>query len=899
MSTWIELVISNAMVATVMALLVGVVSRFIRRPHIVYGLWLLVLLKLVTPPIVPVHLPVAYDWRPVSSSAPMNTMDIPQALPIDARPNVSPTVVLSELPATESIEPITSQTALLAEQQPVQWSILWPVILISLYLFGTIAWFALVVSRTVRFVRLLRRAELADDVLQVESRRLAAKFGLRNAPRVLIADSRIPPLLWSLGMRPAILLPVSLLAQLTDTQQVAVLAHEMAHLRRRDHWMRWLDTPILGLFWWHPVAWWARRRLQHAEEQCCDAWVLWAFPERAKDYAKALLKVVEFLSEIRPAMSPVACGLHQTSPLLRRFEMILREQTSHRPSWRTRAALVILAIVLLPLSPLAFGSKADDVAATSENAPSEDIVAEEERPSVEQKIVDTIPTDSPSRPKRTTHKKNTFESEVLAHVNGEPITIGEVERFLYDKSFDMALQKCINLKLLATECKASGIEITEADLDDQIERLARRYGFTPEQWCKLLEKERDITKVRYRNEIIWPMVAVRKLAGSELKVTDKEVRDFYSKQYGPKIDARAIVCKNEKKARWLYDEVLAAPESFGELAKKESEDPASACNQGRLPPFPNSSNGRIKEIEIAVAKLKDGQISPVINLGDCFVIVKREATLAAKDITYEKVAPQLKQVIAQQKSNKAHARLLHKLRKKAHIERESNARWVNRGGIMVMINPRSDEKPSNTQPAADYEQGPAALVLGAGSDDKSEALLQAKHRLLEAEKQRREIRRRLARDKSDIKALEWLMHQQNESATKESQDKTKTTAIKYHEAWVAVEKECEAIQKAYVKNTVTLNVLLEAQRRLAERELAYRIADRTSEAEEDLSSVRLAVLVKGRQRALKTWKLVQQRRKQGKASVVEEAQAKEQFMLFANQIAKTAVESNPHEDSTK
>ncbi|MHC4399837.1 MAG: M56 family metallopeptidase [Planctomycetota bacterium] len=65
----------------------------------------------------------------------------------------------------------------------------------------------------------------------------------------------------------------------------------------------------MGLYWWHPVVWWARRRLHQAEEQCCDAWVLWACPGGAKRYAHTLLTAVEFLARARPALPAVVSGM--------------------------------------------------------------------------------------------------------------------------------------------------------------------------------------------------------------------------------------------------------------------------------------------------------------------------------------------------------------------------------------------------------------------------------------------------------------------------------------------------------------------------------------------------------------------------------------------------------------
>src|SRR6202022_2157966 len=97
--------------------------------------------------------------------------------------------------------------------------------------------------------------------------------------------------------------------RLTSEQQTTLLTHELAHLRRRDHWVRGLELVVTGLYWWHPIVWWARRELRQAEEECCDAWVVAALPRAAKAYAIALMETLDFLSEARPALPLGASGI--------------------------------------------------------------------------------------------------------------------------------------------------------------------------------------------------------------------------------------------------------------------------------------------------------------------------------------------------------------------------------------------------------------------------------------------------------------------------------------------------------------------------------------------------------------------------------------------------------------
>jgi cytochrome c553 len=139
--------------------------------------------------------------------------------------------------------------------------------------------------------------------------------------------------------------------KLSAEQQDTLLAHELAHLRRGDHWVRRLELLVLGLYWWHPVVWWARRRLQEAEEECCDALVVSILPDAATAYASVLVETVAFLSQTRLAALVGASGAGQVPLLKRRLTMILTE-TSSRKSSRIGFWIVLgLGALLLPLAP--------------------------------------------------------------------------------------------------------------------------------------------------------------------------------------------------------------------------------------------------------------------------------------------------------------------------------------------------------------------------------------------------------------------------------------------------------------------------------------------------------------------------------------------------------------------
>jgi beta-lactamase regulating signal transducer with metallopeptidase domain len=93
--------------------------------------------------------------------------------------------------------------------------------------------------------------------------------------------------------RPVILLPEGLPETLDDEEMIALLVHEMLHVRRRDNLAACVQKVVGCLLWFHPVVWWLERRLQAEREMRCDEGVL----ERTRDvetYAAALLKTVRF-----------------------------------------------------------------------------------------------------------------------------------------------------------------------------------------------------------------------------------------------------------------------------------------------------------------------------------------------------------------------------------------------------------------------------------------------------------------------------------------------------------------------------------------------------------------------------------------------------------------------------
>src|SRR5262249_41209179 len=191
----------------------------------------------------------------------------------------------------------------------------------------------------------------APGELQGEAEALARRLGVGRCPAVWLVPGAVCPMVWGLGRPPCLLFPSGLVERLDADGRAALLVHELAHVRRRDHWVRALELVVTALYWWHPAVWWARREVHEAEELCCDAWAVWASGGTGRPYALALLQAVAFVSQARLPLPAGASGVGQVSHLKRRLAMVMQGRTPRSLSWAGVGLVLGLGLLLLPLFP--------------------------------------------------------------------------------------------------------------------------------------------------------------------------------------------------------------------------------------------------------------------------------------------------------------------------------------------------------------------------------------------------------------------------------------------------------------------------------------------------------------------------------------------------------------------
>jgi parvulin-like peptidyl-prolyl isomerase len=275
---------------------------------------------------------------------------------------------------------------------------------------------------------------------------------------------------------------------------------------------------------------------------------------------------------------------------------------------------------------------------------------------------------------------------VVATVNTQRITRDDLARQCRRRHGQEVLESMVNRHLIVAECQRQGVSVTRAEVDAEIARMAKRFGIPVDQWLKMLKQERNITPEQYANDIIWTTLALRRLAGQRLAISREELIQEFETEYGEMVRARLIAVTDPQKAKKLQAQAAANPEEFGNLAKDYSEDAPSASAKGLINPI--RKHGSYKEIEDAVFNMADGEVSPVIEAGGQFVILKREKLLPAQKVNFEQVEPRLEEVLRDRKMRPVAQELFPKLQKEAKVENVWNdpAKRERLPGVAATIN---------------------------------------------------------------------------------------------------------------------------------------------------------------------------------------------------------------------
>ncbi|WP_435010928.1 peptidylprolyl isomerase [Tundrisphaera lichenicola] len=237
-------------------------------------------------------------------------------------------------------------------------------------------------------------------------------------------------------------------------------------------------------------------------------------------------------------------------------------------------------------------------------------------------------------------------TDPIAIVNGEIITRQQLADECVAREGQKILDTLIARRLIDQAIRGQKKEVTPQEVDQEIDRVAMATaGVDRTAWLRNLEKEKGISPAQYARDIIYPALALRKLAEPRVQVTEQDIKDAFEANFSPRMRCRIIMCRDVRTANEIWEELRKNPGGFERLAKDRSLDQATRSSGGMLPDpmarhahprnvsdpaFAQLVDGDPKDNNPA-HKPKDGDFSGPIQVNDeAWIIIKREELVSVK-----------------------------------------------------------------------------------------------------------------------------------------------------------------------------------------------------------------------------------------------------------------------------
>lgn len=276
-------------------------------------------------------------------------------------------------------------------------------------------------------------------------------------------------------------------------------------------------------------------------------------------------------------------------------------------------------------------------------------------------------------------------SDPIALVNNQAITRQQLADECVAKKGKEVLDVMIRRLIIDQAMAQAHLTVTPAEIDEEIDAIAARFGIPREGWLRTLDKERGISPAQYAREIVYPAIALRKLCANRVQVTPKDLKDGFEAKYGEKLHVRMIMVNTQNKALQIWEDLRKNTGAFERVAKDQSMDPGTRAMGGLVPQpisrhlYPNLSDGAFHQLvdgdprdHDPSHKPKDGDITGPIQIDEhAWVILRRESLDPARKVgslKNENIRQSVYEEIYQVKLQEAMEKCLHELLKRSSVE---------------------------------------------------------------------------------------------------------------------------------------------------------------------------------------------------------------------------------------
>jgi hypothetical protein len=124
------------------------------------------------------------------------------------------------------------------------------------------------------------------------------------------------------------------------------------------------------------------------------------------------------------------------------------------------------------------------------------------------------------------------------------------------------------------------------------------------------------------DDAVWPSVALKKLVGGDVQVTDEDLQKGFEANFGERVEVLAIVLGDQRQAQTVWEMARDNPteQFFSQLAKQYSIEPVSQANGGAVPPI--RKHGGQPKLEDEAFRLKAGDLSAIVNIAGKSIIMR-------------------------------------------------------------------------------------------------------------------------------------------------------------------------------------------------------------------------------------------------------------------------------------
>ncbi len=334
-----------------------------------YCVWMLVFVKLILPPTL--SLPTGIGYWCGSSLSPKKIISKPIAnnpstgesimpdMSEDLAINSEPSQARTPLPHSEPATPMTPAVTTLP---PISWQ----AVVFLIWIVGVLVFSVLLIQRMFFVLGLIAQSEPAKGRLLEALNQCRRQVGINRNIELRLSSNIQSPAVCGL-FKPIILMPTSLLKELSNDKLRAVLIHELVHIKRYDLWVNFAQTFLQIIYFYNPFVWLASAVVRRLREQAVDETVLVTLGAEAKSYSNTLIDIAE-MAFFRTNFSLRLIGVAESKKSLhRRIRHMLSRPIPKSAKIGVLGAIVVIALgaILLPMAATAKESRKEQAKFTA------------------------------------------------------------------------------------------------------------------------------------------------------------------------------------------------------------------------------------------------------------------------------------------------------------------------------------------------------------------------------------------------------------------------------------------------------------------------------------------------------------------------------------------------------